>query len=235
MYQHPCQPLLSLYALGSISGIVFDSGDGVSHAVPIIDGSALQYATLRLNFAGHDLTDFLTKTLAERGVSTGPDVVRDIKEKLCYVAMDFEKEMSSISQEKNYTLPDGKTVLVGNERFRCPEALFQPMLLGMESSGIHQAIQNSIEMCGENLRGKLYANIVVSGGNTMFPRFVDRIEKEIVALAPPTAKVKVVSPPQPMNCAWRGGSMLASLSSTVWISKDEYDESGPTIVYPKHF
>merc|ERR1719157_143481 len=126
-----------------------DSGDGVSHTVPIYEGYALPHAILRLDLAG-----------------------RDVKEKLSYIALDFDTEMKeateSSDKEKTYELPDGNIITVGSERFRCAEVLFQPSFIGKEASGIHDTTFQSIMKCDVDIRKDLYANVVLSGGTTMF-------------------------------------------------------------------
>merc|ERR1712217_363965 len=151
------QAVLSLYASGRTTGIVMDSGDGVSHGVPVYEGYALPHAIVRLDLAGRELTWAL---------------------------------------EKSYELPDGQVITIGNERFRCPEALFQPSFLGMEACGIHETTYNPIMKCDVDIRKDLYANTVMSGGTTMYPGIADRMQKEITALAPSTIKIKIIAPPE---------------------------------------
>jgi len=239
------QAVLSLYSSGKITGLVLDSGDGVTHTVPIYDGYALPHAIERNDLAGRDLTQNMAKLLNEVGENLASsaeiEIARDIKEKLCYVALDYQQEMelykSSTANHKTYTMPDERVIEVGSQRFRCPEILFQPMLAGKEIPGFHEIAYNSIMKCDIDVRKSLYENIVLSGGTTMYQGLPERLTKEITDKAPSTMKIKVLAPPERKFLVWIGGSILASLSTfqAMWITKAEFQETGAQIVHRKCF
>ncbi|KYQ91515.1 actin [Tieghemostelium lacteum] len=234
--------VLSMYSSGRISGLMLSVGDGVTSVVPMINGYVSTSAVRRVNLGGRNVTNYLAKMLTERGysfaMSNEMELVRDLKEKLCYTAVDYdaEIEISSTSNrnEKVFELVDGNTILVDSERYRASELFFKPSEMGFDVNsysgmGVHQLVFDSILASDIDTRPELYSNIVVSGGGTYNTDFDKRLLKELKNLAPLQADVKVVSPPERKFSTWIGGSILASLSTfqSKWISKEMYDEYGP--------
>ena len=234
--------LLSLYASGRTTGMVISCGYGLSHIVPIHEGFCLPHAILTLDLAGKDITDFKLKMLREKGYAeVNREIARDIKEKLCYVASDYKTELeaSKVSNDlvKSYELPDGQVITVGAERFRAPEVLFQPELIGSEQDGIHKLTLASIKLIDINKRRDLWSNVVLAGASTVYRQMDVRLQKELIDLATPYRTVKIIASPERKQSAWIGGSILSSLNTfqEMWIQKAEYDEAGPSIVHRKCF
>lgn len=188
VFNVPClyvnvQAVLALYSSGRTTGVVLDSGEGISHTVPIYEGYAIPHAIQPIRLAGRDLTEYLRTILKERGLSfTTPaevEIVRDIKETMTVVVSDFNEAMKDADEshacEKNYELPDGRKILIGNERFRCPEILFNPSLAGHDLEGVHKYCFDSVMKCDNDVRKDLFANIILSGGSTLFEAMGERL------------------------------------------------------------
>jgi len=231
------QAVLSLYASGRTTGVVLDIGDGVAHIVPIFEGFALSHAIQRIDLAGRDITHYLRRLLQQRGHSFSTsgelEIVRDIKEKLCYVAIDPEKEImlskKVAGMEKSYMLPDGETISIGVERFLAPECFFNPAVIGKELEPLDDMIVRAISDCDVDLRRELYGNIVLSGGSTMFPGVKERLIREVKDQIAESIDVRIIAPPERMYSVWIGGSILGSLKTfhRMWLTRQEYKELGP--------
>ncbi|EDX18098.1 GD15743 [Drosophila simulans] len=242
------QAVLTLYAQGLISGVVIDSGDGVTHICPVYEEFALPHLTRRLDIAGRDITRYLIKLLLLRGYafnhSADFETVRIMKEKLCYIGYDIEMEqrlaLETTVLVESYTLPDGRVIKVGGERFEAPEALFQPHLINVEGPGIAELAFNTIQAADIDIRPELYKHIVLSGGSTMYPGLPSRLEREIKQLYLERVlkndteklakfKIRIEDPPRRKDMVFIGGAVLAEVTKDrdgFWMSKQEYQEQG---------
>ena len=238
------QAVLSLYSAGKFTGIVCDSGDGVSHFVPIFDGYALPQAVRRLDIAGRTITNYFAKILKESGINFETtaeiDIAKKMKEELCYIALDFNEESSTNKDKKyEYTLPDGKVVSFTDQSFRAPEILFQPSMIGKEGLGLGGLCFESINACDVDLRKDLYQTIILSGGTSLIRGLPERLAKEVKEQVPETMKplVKVLASADRKYSVWLGGSILSCISSfsSNWITAEEYNETGASIVHRKCF
>ncbi|XP_029469102.1 actin-like [Rhinatrema bivittatum] len=234
------QSVLSTYSYGKVSGLVVESGYGVTHTVPVFQGYILPHATERMDIAGKDLTTHLMKLLQKSAcmfTEKTRHIVEDIKQKCCYVALDYECELCLPENEYlvDYKLPDGQVITIGKERFQCPEILFKPpQMEGVSLAGIHFMAQRSLQKIPEESKKEIQENIFLCGGSTLYEGFTERFTKELLKHQP-QHKSNVLSVPEREYSTWLGGSILASLTSfqSCWIHAQQYKEYGPHIVYRK--
>lgn len=242
------QAMLTLYAQGLLTGVVVDTGDGVTHVVPVYDGFVPQNLIRRLDVAGRHITQYLIKLLLLRGYAFNRtadfETVRQIKEKFCYVANDINNErklaLETTCLIENYTLPDGRVIKIGRERFEAPEALFNPSLIDSEKSGMADMVFEMIQEADIDTRSEYYKHIVLSGGSSMYPGLPTRLEKDIRdrylrdVLKGSTDrlkkfKLKIEDPPRRKHMVFLGGSVLADIMkdrSEFWITRQDWEEQG---------
>lgn len=249
------QAVMSLYTAGRTDGVIIDSGDGVSHVVPVFEGYTVPTAIKRIDLAGRDLTEWMMTLLNDErtdeksrtfSTTTDREMARCVKEQCCYVALDFEKEYEEAvgsedeegkMEKATVNLPDGTKIEVGKARFCCPELFFQPGLAKKDCRAIHDTVHGCVQMCPIDCRRTLYSNLVLSGGSTMFKNFDTRLRNEVMALVPERAKddVRVIAMPERKYSVWMGAAILASLASFAneWVTKTDYYEIGPKALHSK--
>jgi len=242
------QAVLSLYSAGRTTGLVMDSGGGVTHSVPVIDGYVPVNKATRMNMGGRDITEYLARLLRERNYqlysAAHLELVAAVKEAHAYVAQRYDDELAAADAgrahdlEREYHLPDGQVIALGSEQFRCAEVLFQPSLLGLEQrEAIHTTLLDVIAKCDLDLHRVLYSSVMLSGGSSMFPGLEQRLAAEMRARVPPmmASHVKVLAPPGRKYAVWRGGAVLASLDTFAQscVSRERYEEEGPDIVHQR--
>ncbi|KAG9509067.1 Actin-related protein 2, partial [Fragariocoptes setiger] len=234
--------------LGLLTGVVVDSGDGVTHICPVYEGYALPHLTRRLDIAGRDITRYLTHLLRLRGYAFNHtadfETIRMLKEKLCYCAYNVKQEQMLATETTyltdTYTLPDGRVITLGGERFEATEALFQPHLISNEGQGIAELLFNTIQSAAVDVRGELYKHVVLSGGSTMYPGLPSRLEKELKQYYLDRVlngdverlqkfKIRIEDPPNRKDMVFIGGAVLGEVmkdKQEFWLSKQMYEEMG---------
>ena len=248
------QAKCSLFCEGIDSGIVLDSGDGVTHCIPISDGNIIKYNIERLDLAGRHITQYLIRLLQRKGYSFNSsadfEFVRYLKEKYCFVSNDIESDRK-LERETSYynswhLLPDETRIHISDEKFEAPEILFSPYLLGMDVNGIPEMMFKSINNCPIDLRKSLYGNIILSGATTLFPGFASRVELEMKKLYKENAlknvgdkkikiSINVIDSPRRKYSVFIGAGIIGNYYNTAdsedyWVSIDEWLECGDNAV-----
>jgi len=238
------QAVMSLYSAGRTTGLVTDSGDGVTHTVPVFEGFSLPHAVEKMEIAGRVLTNYLQKLLLESGhnftSAAELEIVREIKEELCFIAQNYEEEKEqatkSSEHDKQYTLPDKAVITIpASVRMGAPELIYKPQLNGMSCKSIDALAWASVSAADIDVRRDLCKNIIMSGGSTMYEGMADRLKQELVNRAPSGAEIRVVAAADRKYAVWKGGSTLASLSTfeSSWVTKEDYEEHGAAVIHRK--
>ena len=235
------QAFLTLCTEGSTTGMVLGSGEGVTQFVPIYEGYTIPQAIIRLNLGGGDVNNYLEKIIFKEGEHPSiPEqkrrsIIKDIKEKACYVALNIDEELKSVKPFE-YVLPDKTKILIKEERIKAPEMLFKLSMVG-KADGIGEVCFNAFQKCDIDTKKELYNNIILSGGNTMFNGFTDRLSQELKSMVPASMKeeINIFGSPERLYSAWQGGSILSSVATfeSNWITRKEYYEFGPDKVQEK--
>lgn len=244
------QAKLSIFSEGVETGMVIDSGDGVSHCIPIVAGHILHHFADKINIAGSDITKRLIQLLQFKGYAFNStsdyELIREIKEKFCFVSSDYEKD-KQLDRETTfyntyYLLPDGERIRLSSEKFEAPEILFNPSLMGREECSLPEMVFKSIMKCPIETRRPLFGSLVLSGANTLFAGFTSRIENEVKTLYKKNVaneqtkghsgmSFNVIDSYKRKYSVFIGGTVVANYynnadSDEYWISQEEFNECG---------
>ncbi|KAJ6834907.1 actin-related protein 7 [Iris pallida] len=240
------QAVLSLYAVGRISGCTVDIGHGKIDIAPVSEGAVHHIASKRFGIGGVDLTELLAQHLQRSNPLVNIDIseVEKLKERYACCAEDetaYEETQNSCKKE-THTLPDGQVITIERERYIVGEALFQPSILGLEEYGIVEQLVRCISSVSSENHRQLFENVMLCGGTTSMSGFEERFQNE-ANLCCSSIRPSLVKPPEympenlPKNSAWMGGAILAKVvfPQNQHITKADYDEMGPAIVHKKCF
>jgi len=242
-----------------VTGTVIDSGDGVTHIIPVSAGYVIGSCIKHIPLAGRDVTNFMINTLRERGenppAAEALNIARKIKESYCYICPDLVKEYLKYDKDPSKfrvhegVTPNGKKykIDVGYERFLGPEIFFSPEIFSSDfTTPLPKVVDDTIQACPIDTRRSLYKYITLSGGSTMYKFFPKRLQRDVQRIVKeredftqskyPNLKinklaVKIVTHPFQRFAVWCGGSLLASQPEFLqsFHTKAEYEDKGPSI------
>jgi len=234
--------VLNLYSVGKSTGINIGLQSTVTKIIAVKDGRSIPDSLVTFSIGFTDLNDYMLKIFSERGhyftTSDEREIVADILKKTAYVAYDFEQELSNArngqetAYEITYEMPDASVINVGTERFRTPEALFKPSMIGKEFAGLPKQIYDSIMKCDPAIQNDMFQNIILSGMNSRIPGLAERLRKEVQKLSPNSSSVTVRTSPNEEYSSWIGGSIFAMISDNqdYWVTNDQYANEGSEVI-----
>ncbi|XP_065165143.1 actin-related protein 6 [Atheta coriaria] len=249
-------------AVDNSSCLVVDSGFSFTHIVPYINGKKYADGIIRINLGGKLLTNYLKDVLSYRQLHVMDEtyVINQVKEDLCFMANNFKADMhrAKTTHEivKNYVLPDFHNIRRGyiqenptdelaencqilrlnNERITIPEVMLRPSIIpGYDFAGMAECIGHSIKRCPKEYQAEIAQNVILVGGNTLFPGFRDRLEIDARIFLPCDYDLKIYQPDDPLNYAWLGGRLMSKDPAfrKRCVSKQKYEEEGSNYLYDK--
>ena len=234
------QAVFPLISKGCFTGFSLESGEGITHLVPVYDGFALKYSAGKFSLSGRALSEYMHLLLKDKyyrfSSPSEINLARAIKEKECYVAENFEKEKNNV-ESSQFILPDGSSLDIKEEKIYCPEALFAPKTMGKEEEGIVESCYNTIQKCDDDLKSEMFGNIVISGGNTNFKGFNNRFLLEMEKIVKDKFEIKIHDVNNKISAVLEGAEIFSKkpFMESMWITKEEYQEYGKAILYRKCF
>ncbi|XP_048231383.1 actin-related protein 8 isoform X2 [Ricinus communis] len=213
------QATLALYAARRTSGIAVNIGFQVTSVVPILNGKVMRKVGVEVIGVGAlKVTGFLREQMQQNNINfESLYTVRTLKEKLCYVAADYEAELAKYTQASLEVQGEGWFTL-SKERFKTGEVLFQPCIAGVRAMGLHQAVALCMDHCHAaelTADDSWYKTVVLSGGTACLPGLAERLEKELHGLLPESIcnGTRVIPPPYGADTAWFGAKLISNLST----------------------
>ncbi|KAA8491201.1 actin [Porphyridium purpureum] len=227
-----------IVAAGKASGMVIEMGGSGTTVSPVYEGVTMRLNVQRANVGGADISAYIAKQLAQANPGGSKydtpaqmERVKEIKHSVCQVS---ETVLSKIDPAlaTEYVLPDGQRVKVPASAVVGAEGYFNPALIGATERPLNHLVHGSLAVCSDAVRTMLLQNVVLSGGSSLFPGMIKRIENEVNSVMKPKHIVKAIAPPEREYTAWLGGATLAALGTfpQVCVSMADYNEFGPGIV-----